>query len=149
MALEKFLEILVNSDSHNIIIEADSELIIRTTKKICNGTTPDKVSKHWRLSQVFHCIHSHLQTLKTISFVHVKRKANMVADRLEKEGVINKERDTRHVWELLPLGKLFEDCLCQAAKDIEQWERWRVEEEDQGYSGVRNNSGSDAGLSIH
>ena len=117
MALKQCLEILVDSNSHNVIIEADSELIIRAAKKICNGTSPDKVLKHWRLSQVFHRIYTHLQTLKTVSFVHVKRKANMLVDRLANEGVINKERDTRHVWELLPLGKLLEDCLCQAAKD--------------------------------
>lgn len=149
MALEQCLEILVNSNSHNIITEAYSELIIRAAKKICNGTILDKVSKHWRLSQVFHYIHSHLQTLKIVSFVHVKRKANMVADRLANEGVINKERDTRHDWELLPPGKLFEDRLSQAAKDMKQWERWRAEEEDQGYSGARNNFGSDAGLFVH
>jgi len=37
------------------------------------------------------------------------------------EGVTNKERDTWHIWELLPPGKLLEDYLCQAAKDREQW----------------------------
>jgi len=46
MALEQCLEILVVSNSHNVIIEADSELIIRAAKKICNGTSLDKVSKH-------------------------------------------------------------------------------------------------------
>eukprot|EP00253_Pinus_taeda_P015014 PITA_15014 len=50
MALEQCLEISVDSNSHNVIIEADSELIIRVAKNICNGTSPDKVSKHWRLS---------------------------------------------------------------------------------------------------
>jgi len=46
MALGKWLEILVNSCSHNVIIEADSKLIIRVAKKISNRTTPDKVLKH-------------------------------------------------------------------------------------------------------
>lgn len=55
------------------------------------------------------------------NFVHVKRKANMLVDHLANEGVISKDRDTRHVWELLPLGKMFEDCLCQAAKDRDRW----------------------------
>lgn len=45
----------------------------------------------------------------------------MLADCLANEGVINKERDTRHVWVLLPLRKLLEDCLDQAAKDRDQW----------------------------
>jgi len=121
MALEQCLEISLDSNLHNVIIEADSELIIRAAKKICNGTSLDKVSKHWRLLQVFHYIQSHLQTLKTISFVHVKRKANMLADRLANEGVTNMDRDSRYAWDLLPLGKLLEDCLCQADKDMELW----------------------------
>jgi len=50
MALERCLEISVDSNSHSVIIEADLELIIRATKKICNVTSPDKVLKHWRLS---------------------------------------------------------------------------------------------------
>jgi len=120
MALEQCLEIL-NSNSHNVIIEADSELIIREAQKICNGTAPDKVSKRWRLSQVFLCIYTHLQTLKIVHFVHVKRKANMLVDHLENEGVISKDRDTHLVWALIPPSKLLEDCLCQAAKDRDYW----------------------------
>lgn len=46
MALEKCLENLVDSNSHNVIIEADSKLIIKEAKKMCNGTAPKKVSKH-------------------------------------------------------------------------------------------------------
>jgi len=53
MALKQCLEILIESDLHNAIVEVDSELIINSVKKICNGTTPEKVSKHWRLLQVY------------------------------------------------------------------------------------------------
>jgi len=121
MDLEQCLEILMDSNSQNFIIEANLELITRATKKICNGSSLDKVSKQWRLSQVFHRIYTHLQAQRNVSFIHVKRKANMLADHLANEGVINKERDTRHVWEMLPPGKLLEDCLCQAAKDRDRW----------------------------
>ena len=75
MALEQCLEILVDLDSHNVIIEADLELLIRATKKICNGTSPDKVSKHWRLSQVFHRIYSHLQILKKCKLFPCEKKS--------------------------------------------------------------------------
>lgn len=50
MALEQCLEILMESNLHNAIIEADSELVINAAKKMCNGVTPGKVLKHWRLS---------------------------------------------------------------------------------------------------
>lgn len=53
LALEKCLEIMVEANLQNVIIEADSELIIRAAKKIHNGTLPNKVSKHWKLLQVF------------------------------------------------------------------------------------------------
>ena len=49
MALEQCLEILMESNLHNAIIEADSKLVINAAKKMCNGTTPGKVLKHWRL----------------------------------------------------------------------------------------------------
>lgn len=111
----------MDSNSHNVIIEAVLELIIRATKKICNGTSPDKVSKHWKLLQVFHRIYSHLQTLKTVRLVHVKRKVNMLVDPLANEGVTNRDRESRYVWDLLPLGKLWEDCLYEVTWDMELW----------------------------
>ena len=49
MALEKCLEILRDSNLHNTIIEADSELIINSVKKICHGFAPDRVSRHLQL----------------------------------------------------------------------------------------------------
>lgn len=53
MAIEHCLEIPRDSNLHNIIIEVDSELIINSVKKIGNGSTPNKVSRHWRLLQVY------------------------------------------------------------------------------------------------
>jgi len=49
MALEKCLEIMIKSNLHNAIIEADFELIINATKKISNGKALGKVSKHLRI----------------------------------------------------------------------------------------------------
>ena len=49
MALEQCLETLIDSNLHNAIIEADSELVINVDKKICNEMALGKVSKHWRL----------------------------------------------------------------------------------------------------
>jgi len=71
MAMEHCLEILKDSNLHNIIIEANFELIINLVKKIGNGLAPDKVSRHWRLLQVYQHIQPHLQNMRTISFIHV------------------------------------------------------------------------------
>ena len=53
MALEQCLDFLEQDNCQNVIIEADSELIINLVKRISCGTGPEKVSKHWRLIQVF------------------------------------------------------------------------------------------------
>lgn len=68
MALEQCLEILMEINLHNSIIEADSKLIINSVKKICNGIAPERVSKHWRLLQVYQRIQSYLRTLRTLNF---------------------------------------------------------------------------------
>ncbi len=73
---------------HNTIIEADSKLMINLVKRISTSKTQDKISNHWQLSQVFHRVQYHLRTLRTLSFIHVLRDANRVADRLANEGVI-------------------------------------------------------------
>lgn len=44
----------------------------------------------------------------------MKRKVNILADRLANEGVINRDRDSRYAWDSLPLGKFREDYLCNA-----------------------------------
>eukprot|EP00253_Pinus_taeda_P003909 PITA_03909 len=98
MALEQCLEILRDSNLHNTIIEADSELIINLIKKICNGLTSDKVSKHWRLLQVYQLIQSHLHTMRTLSFINVRRTTNKLADILANEGVLCAKSNKRYDW---------------------------------------------------
>lgn len=129
MALEKCLEILIESNLHNAIIEADSELIINAVKKICNGKAPRKVSKHWWLLQVFQCVHTHLQTPRMVSFVHMRRKANMLVDCLANEGVLWKESCNRYAWNSTSSGKLREDCQTQTTKDMENFQNIMNEQE--------------------
>lgn len=45
----------------------------------------------------------------------------MLANRLVNEGVTIRDRDSRYAWDVLPPGKLREDCLCQATQDMEPW----------------------------
>ena len=76
------LEFLKLNHSSNVLIEADSEIYINAVKKISYGIVPERVSKHWRLIQVYQRIQKHLLSLRTISFNHVWRKANKLADLL-------------------------------------------------------------------
>ena len=46
MAMDLCLEILLKYNIHNVIIEADSELIINSVKRINTGVLPEKISGH-------------------------------------------------------------------------------------------------------
>lgn len=46
MAIEHFLEILMDLNMHNTTIAADFELTINSVKKIVNGSALEKVSKN-------------------------------------------------------------------------------------------------------
>lgn len=96
----------METNLQNVIIEANSDLVIKAVKKIQNGTSRDKVSRHWKLLQVFYRIQSHFCILQTIRFVHVRRKVDILADRLTNEGVTNGDKDSQLPWDLLPEGNL-------------------------------------------
>lgn len=122
MAIEQGIDILIDHNLHNAIIEADSELKINSVKRISIGTTPDKVSNHWRLSQVYHRIQSHLRILRTLSFVHVHRDANGVAEQLANEGVLCTRDNKCCSWKLVPAGQLREDCYTLDHADKEHYQ---------------------------
>ena len=63
MELEQCLELFKLNHSSNVIMEADLEISINAVKKISCGTAPEKVSKHWRLIQVYQRIQKHLLSL--------------------------------------------------------------------------------------
>ena len=53
MAMEKCLDFLSQDNCFNVMIEADSELIINSMQKINNGTVQEKVFKHWKFNSGF------------------------------------------------------------------------------------------------
>lgn len=106
MALEQCLDFMEQDNYQNVIVEADSKLIINLAKTISCGTTPNKVSKHWRLIQVFQWIQIHLHCLHTISFNHVWRAANKLADIMANEGVICSESRVAMGWQEMPQNRI-------------------------------------------
>jgi ribonuclease HI len=74
-----------------IILEGDSQIIIRLATKIIHGSNPEKISPSWRLHRLLTEFKHHLQPHLTITTMHVKRNANKVADRLATEAVDQKE----------------------------------------------------------
>lgn len=102
MALEQCLEILKNDKLQNIIIEADSELIINSVKQIYYGSAPEKVLRHWRLLQVYQRIHAHLQNTRTLRFGHVWRTTNKLVDILANKGFLYSKRSNKYRWYEVP-----------------------------------------------
>jgi len=80
MVMELCLEILLKHNIHNVIIEANSKLVINSVKRVNVGTAPEKILGHSWLLQVYQRIQSHLNVLRTLRLVHVCKKANKVAD---------------------------------------------------------------------
>lgn len=87
MEMELCLEILLEYNIHNVIIEADSKLVINSVKRISVGVAPEKIPRHWWLLQVYERIQVHLRMLRTLRLVHVRREAKKVVDWLASEGV--------------------------------------------------------------
>lgn len=109
---------MVQDNRKNVIIESNSELIINSVKRISWGMEPEKVSKHWRLIQVFQRIQLHLRGLLTVSFNHVRRKANKLADLLANQGVNYTTNKVAMGWQGLPQNGLKEQCCYQVDEDM-------------------------------
>jgi ribonuclease HI len=82
---------------HKILLEGDSQVIIRLATKILHGCNPDKISPSWRLHSLLADFTKHLQPHYSIITSHVKREANKVADHLANEAVDTGEE--RLSWE--------------------------------------------------
>lgn len=69
-------------------------------------------------------IQKHLLSLRTISFIHVRRKANKLADTLANQGVINSECRFEMKWQEMPQGRVKVLCEEQVAEDREIFKYW-------------------------
>lgn len=122
MQMELCLEILLKYNIHNVIIEANSELVINLVKRISVGVAPEKISRHWRLLQVYQRIQVHLRMLRTLRLVDVRREANKVADWLANEGVRNKHINLCYWWEEVMDDRMMEECSSRALSNRQQYQ---------------------------
>jgi len=70
-----------------LIIEGDSQIIIRMITKLMNGSHIHKVSNSWRMAQMLDLINKWLSQHQAISLRHIKREGNKLADFLANLGV--------------------------------------------------------------
>ena len=121
MALEQCLEFLIQHCCSNVIVEADSKITINSVKRINCGTRPKKVFNRWKLIMVYQRIHVHLQGLRTVSFNHVRRSANKLADLLANQGVNNAGCGMANKWQGIPQNRFKAFCKEQPAEDREMF----------------------------
>ena len=69
-----------------LIVEGDSQLIIKILRRMLNGVPPDKLEPSWRLSLGLQMLADLLQPNYAIVPSHIRRKANQVADELANLG---------------------------------------------------------------
>eukprot|EP00253_Pinus_taeda_P027174 PITA_27174 len=70
-----------------LIVEGDSQIIINMVSKIQQGKDVQKVSSSWRLATRLEILQKWLRSNKAISFKHIRREGNKLADFLANLGV--------------------------------------------------------------
>lgn len=69
-------------------------------------------------------VQKHPLSLRTVSFKHVRREANKLADTLANQGVINSECRFEMKWQEMTQGRVKYLCEEQAAEDREIFKYW-------------------------
>eukprot|EP00253_Pinus_taeda_P020461 PITA_20461 len=70
-----------------LIVEGDSQLLINMAIKIQQGTEAQKVSRSWRMVTRLELLQSWLKDNKAITFNHIRREGNKLADIMANIGV--------------------------------------------------------------
>ena len=70
-----------------LLVEGDSRLIISLVTRLQAGSNISKISNNWRWESRLMELQGILQTGQAITFQHIKRKGNKVADALANKGV--------------------------------------------------------------
>eukprot|EP00253_Pinus_taeda_P007163 PITA_07163 len=70
-----------------LIVEGDSQLLINMDIKIQQGTEAQKVSRSWRMVTRLELLQSWLKDNKAITFNHIRREGNKLADIMANIGV--------------------------------------------------------------
>jgi len=68
-------------------VEGDSQILIAAATRIHSGTSAAKIASSWRLLSRLEQIEEWLRTSRSITFKHIWRSTNKVADRLANQGV--------------------------------------------------------------
>lgn len=99
-------------------VEGDSLILIAMAKRIQAGAKAVKVAKSWRLLSRLEDLEEKLQTAPNISFHHVRRTANKVADRLANQGVSQSTPSFSGSLNTVDNAQLKQDCIALVQTDL-------------------------------
>jgi ribonuclease HI len=112
------LQMALSKGHHRLILEGDSQIIIKLATKILHGSNPERISPSWRLHNLLANFNSHLHSHLSIITAHVKRDANKVADRLANEAVEIGEECLRWEGQGFPAPEILTLCQALANRDL-------------------------------
>eukprot|EP00253_Pinus_taeda_P006105 PITA_06105 len=103
---------------HPLEVEGDSLILIAIAKRIQAGAKAVKVAKSWRLLSRLEDLEEKLHTSLNITFHHVRRTANKVADRLANQGVSQSTPYFSGPLNTVENAQLKQDCISLVQKDL-------------------------------
>lgn len=74
-------------DLFPLIIEGDSQIIIKMVSNILQGSPSSKISNSWRMAQRLQHIECWFSSHRAVSLKHIRREGNKVVDLLANMGV--------------------------------------------------------------
>lgn len=101
-----------------LIIEGDSQILIRIATKLQNGSQVHKLSSSWRMSQRLEIISHWLSQHQAITFRHTKREGNKLADLLANLGVEEKKIHYEGTIERLPSSEQIDQLQAVITQEI-------------------------------
>lgn len=101
-----------------LIVEGDSQIIIRMATKLQYGSPIHKISSSWRMSQRLEMINHWLSMHQAITFKHIRWEGNKLADLLANLGVEAKENHFEGAIDNLPSRDQLDTLKAMISKEI-------------------------------
>lgn len=95
-------------------MEGDSQILINMAKHLLNGSQARKIATSWRLEAIEQVLRSN----RAITFNHIKREGNKVADLLANIGVENENTLLTANMNIIPDNVQAQECARLVQSDV-------------------------------
>ena len=100
-----------------LVVEGDSQMVIYMAERIHNDVSYSKVLTSWSLEYRLELVEELVSRMRDLSFLHVRRVGNKVADSLANMGMKARQTCIGHAWEGLSNERLGEVSKLQVFND--------------------------------